>query len=149
MCAEGASARVAAVLKSKAVSKARDDSSSSSRPPAVRLDRCSDDDEVELVPLGATAARHSSDKNKPSSAKQQVAAAAAIPQSSSQRKPSAVAMKYDPKDHGPREIYVGNISDSTTAAQLRAHFSGCGVIHQCELMYNPATKRRRYSTRRR
>ena len=121
--------------KARPISKQQEGFSAGSGAAAAQSLFSGADDEIELVPLGAAPAAapsRSSAAAVPARKPPSSAAPAAVT--------SAVAAKYNSKDNGPREVYVGNISDSTTAAQLRTHFSTCGMIHQCELMYNPATK---------
>jgi RNA recognition motif-containing protein len=92
-----------------------------------------DDGPVDLVPLGA--------KPLPNpTALKPVATGSTPVKSAPPVQLRTIAAKYNPADRGSAEIYVGNVSELTTAAQLRTHFSTCGLIHTCELMYNPTTK---------
>lgn len=47
--------------------------------------------------------------------------------------------RYNLLDDGPKEIYVGNISEDVTESQLRQHFAPCGKINQCNLIVHPET----------
>lgn len=47
--------------------------------------------------------------------------------------------KYNLLDDGPTEVYVGNLDEDITEAQVRQHFAPCGNIRSCELVVNPHT----------
>ncbi|CAJ1010227.1 putative RNA recognition motif (RRM, RBD, or RNP domain) [Leishmania naiffi] len=47
--------------------------------------------------------------------------------------------KYNLLDDGPKDIYVGNVGEDVTEAQLRQHFAPCGAIRKCEILVHPET----------
>ncbi|ORC90122.1 putative nuclear cap binding protein [Trypanosoma theileri] len=53
---------------------------------------------------------------------------------------TGVTEKYNLLDNGPAEVFVGNLGDEVTEAQLRSHFSACGKITECEIMVNKSTR---------
>ena len=100
-----------------------------------------DDEEVAVVPLGMEPA-------KPSAAVPTTAAAGSKSLSARRREEAACGSgsnvtgrteKYNLLDDGPRDVYVGNLADDVTEAQLRQHFAPCGAIRKCEIIVHPET----------
>jgi RNA recognition motif-containing protein len=99
------------------------------------------DEELTVVPLGMEPTKPSAKLSSaataaPTRRREQPAAAAAAGTASNV---TGRTEKYNLLDDGPKDIYVGNVGEDVTEAQLRQHFAPCGAIRRCEILVHPET----------
>lgn len=107
-------------------------------------DNNNDDEDAAVVPLGAPIAMRLNttparvDTN--ASSRPVVTSAATLPRATGGRSNvTGQTEKYNLLDDGPADVYVGNLSEGTTEAQLRQHFAPCGRVTRCELVIHRET----------
>ncbi|KAG5497259.1 hypothetical protein JIQ42_03742 [Leishmania sp. Namibia] len=99
-----------------------------------------DDEELAVMPLGLEPAKATSAALS-SAATRRRAPAESAPSSAAGTASNVTGRteKYNLLDDGPNDIYVGNVGEDVTEAQLRQHFAPCGAIRKCEILVHPET----------
>ncbi|KAG5490489.1 hypothetical protein JKF63_00609 [Porcisia hertigi] len=99
------------------------------------------DDEVIVMPLGLELAKAGSAALSSSTTRRRAPAenAPPVPATGAGSNVTGRTEKYNLLDDGPNDIYVGNVGEDVTEAQLRQHFAPCGAIRKCEILVHPET----------
>ncbi|KAG5473443.1 hypothetical protein LSCM4_03510 [Leishmania orientalis] len=98
------------------------------------------DEELAVMPLGLEPAKATSAALSSAATRRRAPAESAPPSAAgTASNVTGRTEKYNLLDDGPNDIYVGNVGEDVTEAQLRQHFAPCGAIRKCEILVHPET----------